>query len=316
MTRVELLNTLPATLAHYEHALTAALGGSPEVRVVHAGIERSEGSFGRRLGAQLRARWALGRSDVPLVVLWPSFGLLEPLSWAWVVRHRPVLVVVHDPEPLRRQRGHGRFARALSGFGTRVVVVAHSRPAADVLVSQGYAPIVVPLPWLAPHAEPRRPEGAVLVLGQYKPSRSRAVLDELARDASLEGARQIWGRGWPPMTGWDVHDEFLPESRFVEVLSTARCLVLPYDRYFQSDVSLRALERGLPVVASRHPFLEDILGADWPGFVGADGWGAAVHRVVRVPEEEVFELAASAWQRAIEAWRSAVFGTGADRIER
>jgi hypothetical protein len=314
--RVELFNPLPATLTHYEHALVACLQGVATVNVTRVGVERHEGSFGRRLLRQLATRVTATRRQGPLIVLWPSFGLWDPLSWWLVTRRRRVLVVVHDPEPLRAQHGYGPWARRLSALARRtsVTVVAHSAPARDVLRERGWNPLVLPIPLLKPEPLPRGDAKTVLVLGQHKPARSLAVLEQLATAAELDGRREVWGRGWPAVEGWAVHDAFLTEGEFRDVLRSARCLVLPYERFFQSEVTLRALENGVPVAAARHPFLEDVLGADWPGFVTGDGWAGAVARASEVSSERVVELAERCRRQARAAWRSALLGGTADMI--
>jgi hypothetical protein len=317
VTEIELFNPLPATLTHYEQALSHALRDVAGVRVTRVGIERHEGSFAGRLVRQLVTRLVAGRRHgTPLVVLWPSFGLWDPLSWSLATRRRRVLVVIHDPEPLRLQHGYGRVARRVAGLARRgsVTVVAHSAPAQEALRERGWDAVRLPIPLLPTGPMASREGGCVLVLGQHKPTRSLAVLTELSEAAELAGKREVWGRGWPEVAGWDVHNVFLSEAEFREVLCRAQCLVLPYTKFFQSEVTLRALEAGVPVAAARHSFLEELLGPDWPGFVGVDGWAPAVERARQISTERVLALAETARVAAQAAWRSALLGDGADRI--
>ena len=111
------------------------------------------------------------------------------------------------------------------------------------------------------------------------------------------------GRGWPQVTGWDVDARFLSEAEVTAALSSAECLVLPYSLYFQSDVAVRALESMTPVVGVRHPFLEDLLGPDWPGLVDDGDWAAAVARAVLVPGPDLDALRWRAWDRCVAAWQ-------------
>jgi glycosyltransferase involved in cell wall biosynthesis len=220
-----------------------------------------------------------------------------------------VWLVVHDPEPLRRQRGHGRLASTSEALAriSGVRVVAHSRPAADVLRAQGWDPVCLPHPVAPPTPlAVRGPDGPVVVLGQYKPARSLETLLALSAIQQLNERRRIHGRGWPPVPGWEREDRFLTEQEFDAVLGGARCVVLPYDRYYQSNVAVRALETSVPVLARRHPFLEELLGADWPGFVEGDGWAEALERLNDLAPEQLKDRCLAANEQARHAWRSAM----------
>lgn len=201
MSRVELINSLPATLSHYERALASVFTDGTSVVITHRGIESGQGSMLTRLLRQvrLRATSGFGRGG-PLIVLWPALGLWDPASWRLAARHRRVYVVMHDPEPLRSQYGHGPVAQRLAAklTGSNVRVIAHSEPAAATLRQLGWDPLPLPLPLLpATECGSPRDGGAVLVLGQFKPVRSLAALAELGRDRRLGGRREIWGGGGP-----------------------------------------------------------------------------------------------------------------------
>jgi hypothetical protein len=308
---LDLINPLPEALAYYGRAVADLLSGDAAVTEVHVSAERASGSLARRLLRQFSTR---GRRDADLVlVLWPAFGRWDPLTWALTARRSRVWVVCHDPVPLRPQRGHGPGAKLGERVARRVGVqlVVHSSPACEEAAAQGWTPVYLPHPVLAdrgPRLSPH-PTGPVLVLGQYKPTRSLAVLEDLARCPELDGTRVLRGRGWPQVPGWDVEDLFVNETSFDRLLRSARCLVLPYDRYYQSNVAVRALEAGVPVVAVRHPFLEGLLGPDWPGFVEGGGWGAAVERAAGVSPAVMAELCTRREDEARHAWRQALAAT-------
>jgi len=135
-----LYNPLPEALKHYEGALLDVLSaagvparsaGAPSIEVHGA----SKWQRARAAAAELAAHRRAGRGG-HLIVLWPTYGLLEPALWLPSWRAGRVSIVIHDPSPLRRQLGMGPVAASLGGRAARAShlrVVAHSETAADTL---------------------------------------------------------------------------------------------------------------------------------------------------------------------------------------
>lgn len=315
-----LVNPLPAALAHYESAVRQTLQSIglpvgqrpfPSTEMDKAGVPARLLRAARVFGAQRGAGRMALRSGDDLLVLWPALGLLEPVGW-WRPAPGRVRLVVHDPEPLRRQYGSNRTAARIGGMAARRLldVVTHSEQAADALTALGWpAPVVLPLP-LAHVSEAVVGAacgggGAVRVLGQYKDSRDLSALATLAHAPQMRGlSLEICGRGWPEVPGWHVTPRFLSEVEFDRAVATASCVVVPYRQVWQSDVALRAVEHGVPVVARRHPQLAALLGHDWPGLVDGDGdWPAAVRAVLSVSRGSVMALR-ERYRTVVEsAWR-------------
>lgn len=303
---ITLANPLPAALHHYQRELREVLEGAgvevhgrhcPDVEVAGGGRALKL----RRAVASLAGRVAVVGAE-PTVSLWPVFGLADPMTWA--LHRGRVWVVVHDPTQLREQAGMGSLASKMGRLASRrrVGVLVHTAIAGDVLLAAGWDPVRVPHPIRRP--EPVAVGGGeqVLVLGQWKPARSMTPLEQLAGVGAWDGRRQIVGRGWPAVEGWSVDPRFVSEEEVDDWIDRAACLVLPYDRYFQSNVSVRALERLRPVVGRRHEFLLDLYGADWPGIVEGEDWGAAIVRVTSVTAEEMARRRAVYWDRCVAEW--------------
>jgi glycosyltransferase involved in cell wall biosynthesis len=314
---VWLYNPLPRMLRHYEVELRdvlasagfAVLGAeAPSVEGLGSPASRVRGAL-----SELAAHARRGRRDGHLVVCWPTWGLLEPLLWLPVWRGSTVSIVVHDPSPLRRQIGMGSVAAALgrrAAGAPHLRVVAHSRAAAERLVEIGWdEPVLLPHPLLP--ARPRaseglgRERGTVLVCGQYKPARDTALLARLGPWLRGRGHRAvIAGRGWPQVEGWEVIDKFLAEDELDAWIGRSSAVLIPYQRFYQSGIAVRATELGVPVVGPRHPFLAELCGPGWPGLVdGADpaDWAAAVARVAG-RSAGVLEAAAASRARCERAW--------------
>lgn len=316
--RLALLNPLPTTLGHYQQALAATLEAAgagpvfawcPSVELAGAGVRARMSAAVELVGARRRAVRLAG--DGAVMSLWPSIGLAEP---AWWPRSARVWHLIHDPRPLRRQTGYGSAAARAGrgGLGPRAGLVVHAQPAADELDRMGWPnALLLPHPILAPTGPgagaphtgaPCADRDGVLVLGQHKPVRDLAALLTLADQADAGASLRIAGRGWPTVPGWQVESRFLSEREVEEQLRRAGCLVLPYRHYYVSGVAVRALEQLTPVVARRHPMLEMLLGPDWPGFVDAEQWGAAVARARAVGATQMVARREAYAARSAAAW--------------
>jgi hypothetical protein len=311
-------NPLPVALGHYEKALadTLAAAGVSGLARSATSIETGGGGMATRLrlGARAaRAQRRLAQDGYAVIACWPSFGLVDPLVWRRLGRQAQVTVVVHDPEPLDRQFGVGRVWARLGALGLRpgrVGVVVHSTPARDALLVTGWPdPVLLPHPIVAA-ASPtgvRVAGGTVRVVGRWKPARDLDLMGALGAELAGRGlSPSIAGRGWPPVPGWHLRDAFFGEEELDDAIDTSACVLVPYTRFFQSGIAVRALERGTPVVGPRHPFLEDLLGVSWPGLVASDDprlWCEAVDAVMAMAPEALAEVRASYTTRCVAAWR-------------
>jgi hypothetical protein len=302
-------NPLPVALRHYETELVSVLA-TMDRELVRLPVSSAElGNAGavdrvRAAGHDLRGRLRTSRIPGHVVVCWPVLGLAEPALWAAVSRRTRVTLLVHDPVPLRRQVGMGRAARMLGRLGAhhdRVRVAVHSRPAARALRDIGWPDTVqLPHPLIPRLVELAADRTMVLVCGQYKPARDLRLLERLAAPLKRAGLRPvIRGRGWPLVPGWEVDEGFLSEEALDESLGESAAVLLPYAHFFQSGISVRALELGVPVVGPDHEFLADLLGQDWPGLVGSNDpevWARATLEVIGqsdVVRRRLVELRAS-----------------------
>jgi hypothetical protein len=308
---VVLINPLPLTLAHYEKALRDVLThfGRPASTLPSLTIELGEAARLRRLarGASVVAQRArpASRDGDRAIVLWPAFGLIDPVTW--LMRRGRVGLIVHDPRALRRQFGLGDLAGRLGRWASQhgVDVVVHSTLAEEELRSRAWRIRRLPHP-----IEQPRPIGgggeSILVLGQWKPARSLEPLRVLAESPALDGRRVVVGRGWSAIDGWQVDARFVDEPEVNARIDQAACVVLPYDRYFQSGVAVRSLERLTPVVGRRHPFLGSLFGDDWEGFVEDEDWPGAVDRATSVSRARMLTLRQEYWEHCVESWRQFV----------
>lgn len=314
---VWIYNPLPEALHHYEEALFDVLSAAgiqarsaeaPSVEVLGA----SKWGRAKAALAELGAHAQDGRQSGHLIVCWPTYGLLEPALWLPTWRGSTVSIVVHDPSPLRRQLGMGRFAAALGGRAARAShlrVVAHSEVAAQRLRTIGWGdPALLPHPLFRARARalPASGEpGTVLVCGQFKPARNLALLTELGPLLRGRGYRTvIAGRGWPTVAGWEVIDGFLSEAELDLRIGQAATVLIPYNRFYQSGIAVRAVELGVPVVGPDHPFLAGLFGLTWPGLVGGDeaaDWVDAVAEVAGESDRMVV-AAADSRDRCEQAW--------------
>lgn len=290
---VGVFNPLPRALHHYEKSLLQTLASSYHVRVQRADFELGGGGRLKKLSSALKGLMGqikAARSSRLLVVLWPSFGLLDLALWRVFSRGEPRFVVIHDPTPLREQIGFSPLAVRVGRWGSRgngLHVIAHTRLASDVLHSMGIeVDHVLPHPiYVSPEPTQTSPSKrrGVLVAGQHKDARDLSIIEDFAANAPAQWPLHIAGRGWPDLAGWNIDSRFLDETEFSDRLSTSAALLLPYRYYFQSGVAVRALESGCPIVAERHEFLEEVFGADWPGFVTGDApkdWIEAASRAM------------------------------------
>jgi hypothetical protein len=312
-----IVNPLPHALAHYQEALVDEVG--PPVSgadVVRPDFEvGGSGRLGKAVGA-LRASARLARAATrrqETLVLWPTFGLADLALWRVACQGVPRIVIIHDPVPLRRQYGFGRIGKALGRWGSRgkdVRVVVHTQLARESLEAIGIeVGAVLPHPTLAPRSRTRHAGPPIVrVLGQFKGARDVALLEGIAEQAPAEWRLEIAGRGWPEIRGWHTDDRFLSEEELTAAFDSSAVVLVPYLHYFQSGIATRAYERGVPVVAHRHEFIESLYGSRWIGLVDGPGCRAWVRAITTAMGAETTSTQSNRTTNA-QAWRAALGGT-------
>lgn len=314
--KILLANCLPGTLHHFDLELSETLERSCGVKcesLPTVSIEQLSGAG--KLWAAGRhfirsAQQAFRLSGTTIIVEWPALGLWEFFVLAPLAVRNHVLVMIHDPRPLRKQFGMGRtaalFARLLLRSLPRMHAVSLTKLAQDTLASAvGVESIMVHHPIRNVTLPRPGPSGPVRVLGQYKPVRNLQALEVISR-GSPEFELEIHGRGWPQVSGWTVADSFIPESEMDELIGRSSCVVIPYREFFQSGIAVRCLELATPVVGPSHEHLRTLFGIDWPGLVESDeSWREAVENVIAA-EREV-ELRTDHYRRLVDvSWAALI----------
>ncbi|MBY6709512.1 hypothetical protein HQ308_22220 [Rhodococcus sp. BP-241] len=309
--RLLIWNPLPVALKHYVEALSAHLQKNniaPEIR--SRSVEQQSGTA--KIWVALRiltSRIVPSRS--PVLVVWPAFGFLEAATWSVQALFSKVYIIIHDVNPLIRAQGHGSAALLLFRLAClmpRIHIICHTSEAAEELRSTSRViAMVVRHPMMMPqypddHVQSNR-QTMVSVLGQYKPTRSISALTEISDEVgACDINLMIAGRGWPEVRGWTVDDSFISELEFGQFLKASACIVIPYDRFYQSGIAVRALEQCTAVVAPRHPHIEQLFGTDWPGFSDS-GWAQALSCVIELDKVSIYIRAKSAYESVDQSWK-------------
>jgi hypothetical protein len=305
-----LANPLGAGLAHYTESLDHVLQACGALTYRVDVIEPSSADYGKMrwlLNYLFRVRRRITQ-DAPeaLIATWPAVGYWDLPALTMIAGRRPVFLVMHDPQPLVYARGYGTVAKALARRLSKGAIVAHSPDAVRAIVDDAGMPRVFEAlhPMFAPRSAPPV-EGTrrnIRVLGQYKVDRDVAGLERLAASAPLDWRLEIVGRGWPPIEGWDIRSEFVAEERFDELVRTSHVVLIPYSRFFQSGVAIRALEWGVPVVGPYASSLQIALGDDCRWLVKDGDWASAVAAAVEEDREQVSARAQDLYDRVIRDW--------------
>ena len=263
---IRVVNPLGKALFHYTIELESTLAATGTTAVTLSFDEPS--ANGKR-----RISWLFRHFCVLLsctfrrqstIVTWPVLGFFD-VAFVAVFLPRHSVVVVHDPVPLVSSLGYGRLGQALCrfpAFSRRIVV--HSEEARDAL-----PPDARKNARLLPHpvqsieeviqTESEGKTIDVLVFGQYKKDRDLELLVATA-EAHPGWSLLIAGRGWPPVPGWARIDRFIEESAVDPLLRSARACLIPYRRFFQSGVAVRAVEQRIAVIGPKCQSLELLLG--------------------------------------------------------
>jgi hypothetical protein len=307
-----IVNPLGVGLHHYVEELAGALASRPGAVVQLSAVEPSSRPDSSRLtwlreyAGLLRQARRLRPSRV--VIVWPTLGYWDFLLARLLTGRVDTWIVLHDPRPLVYARGYGRLARRLASLRpVRAQAIVHSRSAAECVAEDAALrrsvllphPIKLPSPAVAPS-----PEATVVVrvLGQYKADRDVSALERVAADGPSEWRYEIVGRGWPEVAGWEVSSRFVPEDEFDALVDSANVVVIPYRRFFQSGVALRALERSTPFVGPRGSSLAELVGAESPWLVDDDRWLPAVRAAIADGGAVAHEVAAAEHARVVAAW--------------
>lgn len=316
---IQLFNTLPTVLRHYEQECVdtlsrIGLGARPVAPASPA--DQKDVSRARRGLSHARAVLSARRRAESALVLWPTFGWLEPALWA--ASREPVKVVMHDPIAIRHQYGHGPLLGRLGKLALArggVELICHTEEAADAAqesLGLKIRPTVMLHPILDQQSQTVAAGGTgiVLVAGEYKPSRDLELLASLGPGLRSVGLRPtIRGRGWPPVAGWEVVSTFVSNAEFEGALRAADVILVPYTRYWQSNVAAQALELNVPLVGLKTHFLTTLLGDDYPAFVSPPAssgeWRDAIDRAIAQPPD-MKSRRARYEQLVDESWRAAL----------
>jgi GT2 family glycosyltransferase len=323
-----LVNPLGGALAHYTEALARTLEASgTEVRLYAINEPSISGqSRWRWLSDYLRllakTREAGRRSHRRTLVVWPVLGFFD-LVLVRLLCGGGASVVYHDPKPLVRAAGSSPLsARLVFRLPNLPQVVVHSVAAAKAMTSLGFTstmhllahPMLPPVALDAKAAEQatvRRP--VVRVLGQFKRDRDLGALEALARELTSDVDLEIVGRGWPSLDGWKVDSRFVSEQELDELVKSSDAIVIPYLRFYQSGIAIRALEANTPVVGRAATSLADLYGPEsrlllredpQTGLVEDRSWAEAVRYAVSDGRKETIEAALAYHSAAVSEWKS------------
>ncbi len=289
------MNPLGAALRHYDIELreTVELAGATVKQISFLEPSASGTSRLNWLISYLRAlRTARAENADSVIVMWPVLGYLDLIIFR-LLRMRRTRLIMHDPTPLVRAIGYGRSASALARrLGVPSIITHSERARAEVATRVGHEHVTMLLhPSLS-----ARPTAAnqgrdtIRVLGQYKSSRNLSVMRALAADERLRGFTfEVVGRGWPDVDGWNSRNEFVSETELARLISESAAIVIPYDRFYQSGIAIRAMESGVPVVGPRASSLSEIFGHAAANLAD-DDWGAAVTFAVSLEGDELFAI--------------------------
>lgn len=309
--QIVLYNCLPTTLAHFNTELEETL-----VRIGYEPVSRKaefpiDGDFSRtkRAIGYLREIRSLARSDAMTISIWPGLGWADGL-----ICHRsssPLFSIMHDPEPIRPQAFMGPAVGRIAGKLNSANWICHTEIAARSAQKIARVDAAVALhPILTQKVSKTRikthERRTIAVIGQYKPTRDISILESIAAQANGEFSLRIVGRGWPRVKGWKTESRFVEEEELDNILDTTDVVLIPYRKYWQSGIAVRAVERGTAVVGESTEFLKMLLGTGYPGLVESgttQSWVDAIERTTSYDQRAIhstYQAAVdSSWIRAL-----------------
>ena len=294
---VKIYNPLHLVLGNFTERLIEVLDhqgiASIELPSRNGEVHGSKSAKAISFASHLRRARHYAGDPGPNIVTWPLLGWWEMPLW----RHsrNKTFVIMHDPEPLIYQNGLSARAAEISSklIGPDWPHMVTMSPEAYEVASKYFDSDrihLLSLPMRSPQFYETMQTGRrVLVLGQYKPARDLDVMATIAPELRAQGWEPtVVGRGWPEIPGWDVVNRFLTESEFHNMLISSAVVLLPYRRYFQSGVAIRALEAGVPVVGRQTGFMTSIFGNNFSGSI--ENWDT--------PSDWINAIAAANFARA------------------
>jgi GT2 family glycosyltransferase len=306
---IHIVNPLGAALRHFEDELRDVLA-SDDVRLSSDSFPEPSQSgeprlrwLRRHIGALIGAR----QSDAT-IVMWPVLGYWDVLLAQLLCSSRP-FIIFHDPVPLVRSVGYGKFARRLANLCSKVSIIYMSERAGNELnvAVPHLAKIYLPHPVLEPVIGflPRDGNDKVVrVLGQYKVDRDLDALRTIAAN-SPNVRLEILGRGWPSVSGWSVTSRFLTEAELDQAVASSSVVVVPYKSFFQSGIAIRCMEHSTPIVGPASSSLAEMYGSNSKLLVPADsddGWSRALDHALEVGASET-QAHGRRWRhQARQAW--------------
>lgn len=291
-----IVNPLGAALHHYRKEMEDVFRvAGAKVTVVDV-PEPSQGHsragwVARYMLELLRAR----RFDGITVSTWPVLGYFDIPLMRLLSGPRSALVL-HDPTPLVRAVGYNRVARKIASWTPRPRVVSHSDMASEEIRSwrAPHEMTQLPHPILTENAleanlpEPAGPRPTIRVIGQWKPSRDLVAMTSVASASyTLPPRFEVVGRGWPSVEGWATFDRFIPEEELDALIRDSKVIMVPYSRFYQSGVAIRALENHRPVVGPAASSLSDVYGEHAPTLVRNNDWVGAVREALRMTAAQI-----------------------------
>lgn len=302
--RLIILNPLGVALSHYTDALTHQFADAGIETEVLSIVEPSQSGKSRLqwLADYSAMLYSAGRrtrkrtSAEHVLLTWPVLGFLD-LLMVKVLCGNSGVIVYHDPQPLVRSVGSSQAVAGLIRLvKRRPGTLVHSNEAAAAMTAVGLTDglMLVPHPMFPPSDSGKEPavnadtgnRPRVRVLGQYKADRDIALLTSLAGRLGPKYDLEIVGRGWPAVPGWNVDPRFVPEDELDELIATSDAIVIPYKRFYQSGIAVRALEQAVPIVGRVGTSLNDLYGPQ--------------SRLLVAAKDEVPGLEVEAWISAIE----------------
>ncbi|MDT0168126.1 glycosyltransferase [Pseudarthrobacter sp. BRE9] len=323
---VHIVNPLGGALAHYTSALESVLRGAGVRVTVSSVLEPSMAGTGRMawLAKYAALLFRAGRNSSRgnrTVVVWPVLGFVD-LILARLLSGKMTSVVYHDPKPLVRAIGTGKVSAALvSSIPFLCEVIVHSETAAQSMRSAGLGKTQVLLrhPMFAPREDARATQTrknrrpVLRVLGQYKQDRDLEVLRLLSSDLREQFELEIVGRGWPDIEGWRVDARFVSELELDELVRGSDAILIPYKRFYQSGIAVRALEWGTPVVGRAGTSLDGLYGEgsrllvaedDNDGGLDVAAWSSAIRYAVTAGGQEAAEASRHHFDDVLADWES------------